>query len=575
MIVALVAVVSFTVLLGCDDSLTRCDTSTTLLEPNAANSDRENSRLSWADPAVAKATIREAFHAPAAMLIAAPADDNAAAGGVDGEGTTGGKVDAPQARSLATAQSAADASGRSMAEPVDYQTWSTPDVTLFVTGQQHGYIEPCGCTGLENQKGGVARRMTFASELREEGWKLLPIDAGNLIRRYGRQAEIKFHRSLEALRTMGYVALGFGPDDVRLSVTDLIQEAAAESPEDAIYASANVVLIDPSLMPTHRTIERGGMKVAVTSILDPESLEAKLNNDILLGDPVQSAKDVLAEIQEETPDYTVLTFYGKQETAEQLVRQVSGFDLLVVAGGYGEPTYQPASIKDSETKMILTGNKGMYVGLVGLYKDAGMRYARVSLDDSFADAPAMRQLMADYQFQLRDLGLENLGLKPIPHLTGDRFVGSKACADCHTTAYEIWENSPHFHATESLVHPGERGDVPRHFDPECISCHVTGWNPQKYYPYVSGYLDLEADQHLHGNGCENCHGPGAAHVAAENGTKKVTDEQLTGLRNAMKLPLEKAREKCMECHDLDNSPDFHEEGAFDDYWIEVEHYGLD
>ena len=47
------------------------------------------------------------------------------------------------------------------------------------------------------------------------------------------------------------------------------------------------------------------------------------------------------------------------------------------------------------------------------------------------------------------------------------------------------------------------------------------------------------------------------------------------LRDSMKLPLEKAREQCMKCHDLDNSPDFHEEDAFEDvYWPEVEHYGL-
>jgi hypothetical protein len=463
-----------------------------------------------------------------------------------------------------------------MVGPVDFKKWPIPDVTVFVTGQQHGYIEPCGCTGLENQKGGVARRMTFATDLRELGWELLPVDAGNLVRRFGRQAEIKYHRSLEALRAMGYVAVGFGPDDVRISAGDLIQEAAAENPEDAIYTSANVVVYDSSLMPPPFKIEqRGGIKVAVTSVLDPASLETQLSDEIIMGDPVDSAKKVLEQISTEAPDYVVMTFYGKEEAAAKLVREVPGIDLIVVAGGYGEPTYQPQAITDSKTKMILTGNKGMYVGLVGLYKDAEMRYARVPLDDSFGDAPEMRQLMADYQFQLRDLGLENLGLKPVQHPTGEKFVGSATCGDCHTTAYEIWENSPHFDATESLVHPGERGDVPRHFDPECISCHVTGWNPQNYYPYVSGYLNLEADKHLHGNGCENCHGPGASHAAAENGEIDITDEQRQLLRDAMKLPLEKAREKCMECHDLDNSPDFHKEGAFEDYWAEVEHYGVD
>jgi hypothetical protein len=41
----------------------------------------------------------------------------------------------------------------------------------------------------------------------------------------------------------------------------------------------------------------------------------------------------------------------------------------------------------------------------------------------------------------------------------------------------------------------------------------------------------------------------------------------------MRLPLAKAEEKCMECHDLDNSPDFHAPGAFEIFWDRVKHYG--
>jgi hypothetical protein len=43
----------------------------------------------------------------------------------------------------------------------------------------------------------------------------------------------------------------------------------------------------------------------------------------------------------------------------------------------------------------------------------------------------------------------------------------------------------------------------------------------------------------------------------------------------MRLPLSKAEDKCRECHDLDNDPDFNKEGAFDKYWPKVEHKGLD
>ena len=45
----------------------------------------------------------------------------------------------------------------------------------------------------------------------------------------------------------------------------------------------------------------------------------------------------------------------------------------------------------------------------------------------------------------------------------------------------------------------------------------------------------------------------------------------------MRLPLANkvAERKCVECHDIDNSPDFHDSGAFEKYWKDVEHKGKD
>ena len=36
--------------------------------------------------------------------------------------------------------------------------WSRPLALLVITGELNGYIEPCGCTGKENQKGGLRIR---------------------------------------------------------------------------------------------------------------------------------------------------------------------------------------------------------------------------------------------------------------------------------------------------------------------------------------------------------------------------------------------------------------------------------
>lgn len=462
--------------------------------------------------------------------------------------------------------------------PEDYSTWPIPDLALVVTGRQHGYIEPCGCTGLERQKGGMARRFTFMRELQKSGWTLLPIDGGDQVRRFGHQAEIKLQQTTRALKQMEYQAVGFGPDDLRLGVGELLSVAAADSSDDALYVSANVVLIDPALMPQSKVVVKNGHRVGLTSLLDPASMEVDPGEDIAVQPMLGAAQNAIAELAEKRATYKVMLFFGEEEAAKKLAQEVPGYDLIVVSGGYGEPTFRPLSIEGSQTQMIVTGNKGMYAGLVGLYADQPLKYARVPLSHEFADAPEMRKLMADYQDQLKAVGLQGLGLlPPVPHSSGQKFVGTATCGKCHTNAMDVWEGSAHAEATNSIVEPKEgRGDVARHFDPECLSCHVTGWNPQEYFPYESGYFSLDTSKHLTGNGCENCHGPGADHAAAEEEGSAVTPNVRDQLRNAMKLPLSKAREKCMACHDLDNSPDFHEEDAFEDvYWPEVEHYGKD
>ncbi|HEV3138843.1 MAG TPA: hypothetical protein VGZ26_13090, partial [Pirellulales bacterium] len=72
---------------------------------------------------------------------------------------------------------------------------------------------------------------------------------------------------------------------------------------------------------------------------------------------------------------------------------------------------------------------------------------------------------------------------------------------------------------------------------------------------------------LAGNGCENCHGPGAAHIAAEKGDNEA---QRAALRELLHLTWEQAKtETCIKCHDHDNSPEFGKNS--EKYWSEIEH----
>lgn len=470
---------------------------------------------------------------------------------------------------------AEDAAAAQAEPPPGWREWQDPAVVLAVTGQQFGYIEPCGCTGLENQKGGMMRRYTLLDQVRERGWQVVPLDAGNQVRRTGRQAAIKFQRAVEGLRKMQYRTIGLGPDDLQLGASELLSVAADDGSPEHAFASANIELLAPELMRPFQQIDVGPYQLGVTTAIDSETVGKSLDDGITISPLESAARETLQAMEQAGTNFHVLLLFGSAERAEQLAREVPGYELIVAAKTYGEPYYKAQPIEGSDTLLVKTGDKGMYVGLIGLFPGGELRYSRVALDDGFEDARPMLDLMAEYQNQLKALGLEGLQLTPKSHPSGGEFVGTERCGECHTGAYDIWTGTLHAEATEHIVHPGERSEIPRHFDPECLSCHVTGWDPQNYEPYESGYLSLEASGHLTGNGCENCHGPGRAHVEAEEGGGDYSDAQIEQLRAGMRLLLEDARDRCLECHDLDNSPDFHEEGAFEEYWAEVEHYGVD
>jgi hypothetical protein len=451
--------------------------------------------------------------------------------------------------------------------------WPQPELTFFITGRQNGYMEPCGCTGLDFQKGGLARRETLLRQLSDKGWNPVPIDVGNQVRRFGRQPEIKFETTLTALKKMKYEAIGLGPDDLRLGIGELLSAIGVDGePTPVISSNVNILLG----YRTHKVIRRGRFVIGITSFLGEEERRPIQTAEIEYRDSEEGVRIALAELEKEKCNLYVLLAHASTEESIEIAKKFPKFGIVVTAGGADEPALQPERIEGTRSYLVQTGKKGMYVGVLGIFpgENVPMRFQRVPLDARFADSREMLQSLASYQQRLEDMGLLGLGLKPVRHPSGLNFVGSKACQECHSSAYDKWETTPHHEATKSLAFPGERSEIPRHHDPECLSCHVTGWNPQGYFPYETGYLDFETSAHLHGNGCENCHGPGSGHVAAERGEGDFTDQQTLDFRHGMQLPLAKARDNCLQCHDLDNDPDFQKEEVFADYWELIEH-GLD
>ncbi len=464
--------------------------------------------------------------------------------------------------------------------------WEAPDFAIVYSGRQQGYIEPCGCTGLENQYGGILRRHTAIETLQQRGWPMIKVDAGDQVKRFGQQPMIKLEKTYQALlEIMDYDVIALGAGELKIPSIDLAQLLVNVPQPSTPFVSANIEVVHPDLSQRFKVLERGGKRIGVTAILGDESIDELSNTEGVSIQQMRSAlTDVLPKMIAQNCDAFVLVAGTSIDNCRALAQQFPQFDLIITTDCAGDPTLEPQFISTprGNLPLVQVGIKSMYLGLIGFYvADSGwkIRYERIPLDARFEDSEPVKQVFISYQNELRRLweGGRFADIKPRRHPSGNQFVGSEACADCHGVEYEIWEQGnngnggPHKHATASLTEPNQRSWVQRHFDPECVSCHMTGWDPQGYFPFETGYMDHAKDQHLFDNGCENCHGPGSGHIQAER-NQAANPIVLEKFREQVRVTLEEARQNaCMECHDLDNSPDFLKEGGFDRYWPEIEH----
>lgn len=480
-----------------------------------------------------------------------------------------------------------------------FEGWEPPVAVIVFTGEQHGYLEPCGCTEL--QTGGLGRRADLFRDLREErGWNVTGFDLGAALnpQRVGRRQErMKFDVTRAALRHMGYDAMAWGPEEIRLTAGGLFDIFSAEqgagdtTPE---FVCANVALFgERGAVETPREYlltPAGEATVAVTAVVG-ESVWRTLFPEGLGPDqvefgfepPAEALQRVLPEMTAAAPDLTVLLSHCSVDESRELAEQFPQFDIVVTAGGREDPQGEPEQI--GETWLLQVGRKGKHAGVVGLYPEGAeprLRYELVSLHrDRFDTAPVMHELMREYQQRLEQEYYE-ITSRELPTPNGAEFVGVETCAECHTKAYAVWSESRHSHAYESLKigREGVEDWIDRIYDPECLCCHTTGWDPQQALRYESGFVHESSTPHLLGQQCENCHGAGGRHVKLEWAVRdgaSVTEE-VVAARRELHLTKEWARENlCIRCHDLDNSPTFDtEEKPFDTYWWpKVQHQGKD
>jgi len=481
----------------------------------------------------------------------------------------------------------------------------TPELVILMTGQQHNYEAPCGCT--EPQFGGLERRHNFFTQLRGFGLKTVAVDLGDIYYpgKLTDQAKLKYQTSMKALAAMGYDAIAIGLEEFRVPLLEALANTVLQNKYPYGMLAANIENKDEypslnsgSMIEDFRVVEPKGarVKVGVVGTIGQSVVDKinKLDSSMKFKSNSDAIPAALAAMKAKDPGVRVLLYQGTEDEAKVLAQNIDEFDVILTLSSDSEPRTQvafadplPGKEQKPKAQIVQVGHKGRYVGVMGVFRGPEgkleYRWELVPLGVEFktpADKQAANpgvQLLEAYTKELKDkdfLSRYPQALLPLQVVHEKKrfhpqFIGSSRCKTCHESEYEVWDTSRHANAFPTLSeHPKAKPPHNRQFDGECVVCHTTGFG------YQTGYRDEKRTPHLFGVGCETCHGPGSMH-ADEPGNKdhrlalspwkadpkdyltaKAVEEKEPSIPVAERAVADKVFRLCIQCHDTDNDHNF-------------------
>jgi hypothetical protein len=273
---------------------------------------------------------------------------------------------------------------------------------------------------------------------------------------------------------------------------------------------------------------------------------AELSNQFLMGlkvtDPVVAAKRIVPEARRRA-DLVIVLAYGRMDEVIRIAREVPGID--VVIAGTGDMFTPP--LRFGETLVAFTPFETRFLGELRFYRnDQGKFSTRerfISLDAGVGDDQTALKVAADVTAANLKAYKDNQAALSAwsSNSAGGNGVSasSTACAQCHAAQYFKWANSRHARASDILALKQTESDA------SCLACHASGL-------LKAGSLAQGEIPKLTNVQCEQCHGPGAAHIA----------KPAKGYGRVGNL-----RELCSGCHTSQTSPRF----EVQTYWERIKH----
>ena len=367
-----------------------------------------------------------------------------------------------------------------------------PSMIILYTGNTKSHLEPCGC--YYEQSGGLSRRAYVIDQIRQYGLPTFVVDTGNI---FNGQEEIDMQRcetNMKALAEMDCSAVALSPADLTYDDNYLIQQK-------------NVVDF-PFLAPS--ASKKDYTQPYVTKQADQHTIA------FVAG---EAPEQVISEAD-------VIVALGNPKELEHI-------DVIIVP--------EEVEVVEADTKTLYIGSKseGKTLGFLALWVNAyGViedHYGtQIALTGDVGESELIRQLLTDfYRSTADEHSVQRVLLFADQELEkqNSEYISAKTCKTCHEQEYLQWSATRHAFAYQTLI------KKERYFDPNCVSCHTTGFG------YATGFQIGDQNSTLKGVQCETCHGPGKQHAG---------NPKKDNIRSGKDTSL------CLQCHDSKHSPGFAE-----------------
>jgi Cytochrome c554 and c-prime len=463
---------------------------------------------------------------------------------------------------------------------------ASPTIRLYAISNLAGALEPCGCT--KDQLGGIDHLAAFIAEDRKRAQGSLVVAAGptmfldpKLEATRATQDKWKSEAISESLADIGLSAWTPGFNDWAGGAP--LFASLAKSAQGSLVA-AN---LEGAGAAKSALRDVGGIKVGIAGVSSPE-YEGGRPEGVTVQDPTASLKAAVAELRQKGANILVGLASVPRGEALRLAEAVPELSVLVVGkpvdGGEANDAPPPPVLVGS-VLVIGTSNHLQTVGVVDFFvhgkdfkfqdatgvanaesilsvskriRDLENRLAAWEHDPSVRpeDVAARRADLARlrdekerlsnppapkagsfFRYQVVEVRARNgtdakvegrmksyyrrvndhnrtalADRKPPPVAEGQsRYVGVEVCATCHEEAKNVWDKTAHARAYSTL------STQFKEFNLDCVSCHVTGYEKP-------GGSTVTMNASLRDVQCEECHGPGQAHVKTPKKPGLITRE---------------------------------------------------